>query len=116
MKKLTIEIIKLPDNDGYEARIPELGEAVYRGCGDSEKEALESLGLVMFDVENEKICKNCSFWNRQDKLIYSNDMWGICENIQIDSATCDDDYYDPKATTSENFWCCDFEERKGSRK
>lgn len=110
MKRLTIEIIKLPDNDGYEARIPELGEAVYRGCGDSEKEALESLGLVMFDVENEKICKNCRYWNRQDEV------WGRCPVIQIDPATCDDDYYKPEAITEKDFWCCDFEKRKGVKK
>jgi len=110
MKKLTIEIVELPDNDGYEARIPELGEAVYRGCGDSEKEALESLGLVMFDVENKKICKNCCYWNRQDEV------FGRCASIPFDPATCDDDYYEPEAITPENFWCCDFEKRKGVKK
>lgn len=104
MKKLTIEIVELPDHDGYEARIPELGEAIYRGCGNSEEEALESLGLVMFDVESKKICKNCCYWNRQDEI------FGRCASIPVDPETCD-----LEALTAQFFWCCMFEEKNKRR-
>jgi len=103
MKKLTIEIVELPDNDGYEARIPELGEAVYRGWGNSEKEALESLGLVMSDIEAKRTCKNCSFWLRVDENM------GKCEML----ANSKDESIRTFASTEKDFWCCRFKERLG---
>ena len=48
MKKLTIEIVELPDNDGYEARIPELGEA------DRVIKALEKLRRKEYLERGEK--------------------------------------------------------------
>lgn len=106
MKKsvIEIEIVELPGNDGYEARIPKLGGATYRGCGDSEKEALESLGLILADIEAKKKCKYCKHWTRQDKV------WGICETLQADPLTYDD-YDEAKVITKESFWCCDFEKK-----
>ena len=109
MKKsvIEIEIVELPGNDGYEARIPKLGGATYRGCGDSEKEALESLGLVMSDIEAKRKCENCIFWKQISEYM------GRCLWIRT---TSKDEYADISAKTRYDFWCCKFEERKGSRK
>lgn len=107
MKKLTIEIVELPDHDGYEARIPELGEAIYRGCGNSEEEALESLGLVMWDLDAKKTCTNCRFWKKIKK------EYGECSMIAAHNKLNITNYLDENlvAITNRCFWCCEFEEK-----
>ena len=64
--KYTIELFKIPENEGggYEARIPELGAYTFCGDGDTPNDALLSLGI--------NICTNMYDYNEQLRSILAN--------------------------------------------